>query len=117
MIMLSRTLLLSVVLLTLFSAGAGGAVIERKYPDGKLRLKYEIDEQGDKTGSYQEFYPSGQVKLKATYKADQLDGPYETFRDDGKPILTATYKDGKLNGPLTRFENGKPALTLNYKDG
>jgi hypothetical protein len=128
-------------LLFLLAAAATAGTIEKKYPDGVIKIKYEIDGQGDKEGTYEEFYPSGKPKVKAQYKADKLDGPYQSFYENGKPNVTAaykdgqlsgtytehgddgakkliaTYKDGKLDGTLTKFDNGKPVLTQIYKDG
>jgi hypothetical protein len=128
-------------LFLLAAAGAQAGTIEKKYPDGAIKLKYEISSEGDKEGSYEEFYPSGKAKVKAQYKADKLAGPYQSFHENGKPNvtatykdgqlsgaytehtdngakkLTATYKDGKLDGTLTKFDNGKPAGTQVYKDG
>jgi hypothetical protein len=116
--------------------------IEKKYPDGTPKLKYRIrDDNGDKEGSYEEFHPSGKIKVKAVCNKDKFDGPYRSFHPNGKPFITANYKDGqlegnysedteqgekkliavykegKLNGTLTRFENGKPVLTQLYRDG
>lgn len=139
--MQARKLLLIPSLLVLVTAIASAGVIEKKHPDGTPRLKYEIDEKGDKDGAYEEFHPNGKAKVKAVYKGDKLEGPYKSFHENGKPYvtavyrdgeltgsyleeteqgqkkLTATYKEGKLNGPLTHFEKGKPTLTVVYKDG
>jgi uncharacterized protein YkwD len=136
-----RMLVLGLALGCLLGGLAGAGVIEKKYPDGKTRYKYEIDDKGDKQGSYEEFYPSGKPKIKATYKADKRNGPFKSFHDNGKPhvtagykddeldgayteetpegqkLLTATYKEGKLHGLLTRYDKGKPILTQLYKDG
>ncbi len=122
-------------------ADAEAGTIEKKFPDGTIRVQYEIDDKGDKDGTYQEFYPDGKLKIKATYKADQLNGPYKSFHDNGKPNitaaykdgkltgsfveetpegvkkLTAAYKDGKLHGTFTRFEKGQPVLSLIYSEG
>jgi hypothetical protein len=115
--------------------------IEKKFPDGTLQLKYETDDKAVKNGSWEEYYPSGQSKVKASYKADKLNGPYKSYHENGKPHitatykdgrltgayteenpqgqkkLTATYKDGKLNGQLIRFDKGKPVVTETHKDG
>ena len=138
--MLRRTILTCILLFGMFSIAPAGT-IEKKYPDGTLRVKYSIDDNGDKEGSYEEFYPNGKLKLKATYKDDVQEGAYKSFHENGKAhitavykdgklsgayseeneqgqkLLTGTYKDGKLNGAVTRFEKGKPALTQVYKDG
>jgi hypothetical protein len=138
--MLRRTILSGILLFGMFSIAPAGT-IEKKYPDGTLRVKYSIDDNGDKDGSYEEFYPNGKLKLKATYKEDVQEGSFKSYHENGKThitavynagklegafseeneqgqkLLTGTYKDGKLNGAVTRFEKGKPALTQVYKDG
>ena len=125
----------------LFGAAALAANVEEKYDDGKPKVKYTVDDKGRKDGLYQEFYPSGKAKLRATYKQDMLDGKYSVFDDKGRiqstatyqtgklagPFLdydakakktrSATYKDGKLNGSLVLYENGLPILTQVFKDG
>jgi hypothetical protein len=127
--------------LFLMCACAVAGTIEKKYPDGTVKLKYSIDKQGDKNGGYEEFFSDGKPKIKAVYKDDKLDGPYQSFHVNGKPHisaiykggelsgayseasdeglkkLTATYKDGKLNGTLTRFDKDQPIFTQVYKDG
>jgi hypothetical protein len=137
----ARSLLLVFAVAFLVCAWAGAGTIEKKYADGTLKLKYEIDEKGDKEGAYEEFYPDGKPKVKATYKGDKLNGPYKTFHENGKPAITAAYKDGeltgsyveetpegqkkltcaykqgKLHGTLTRYEKGKPVLTQIYTEG
>lgn len=138
--MLRRTILTGILLFGLYSAATAGT-IEKKYPDGTLRVKYSIDDQGDKDGSYEEFHPNGKPKVKATYKDDVQEGPFKSYHENGKThitavykagklegafieendqgqkLLTGTYKDGKLNGTATRFEKGKAVLTQIYKDG
>jgi len=128
-------------LLLVLAALASAGTIEKKFPDGTLRLKYDIDEKGDRDGTYEEYHPNGKMKIKAVYKDDKLEGPYKSYHENGKlhinaaykdgelsglyveeteqglKKLTATYKEGKLNGPLTQYEKGKPALTAVYKDG
>ncbi|MBL8798098.1 MAG: hypothetical protein JNM56_29645 [Planctomycetia bacterium] len=137
--MLRRILPTYLLFLGVVSLAVAGT-IEKKYPDGTLRVKYAIDDNGDKEGVYEEFYPNGKLKVKATYKADVQEGAFKSYHENGKLHVTATYKagkleglyveeneqgqkvlagaykDGKLNGTLTRFEKGKPVLTQIYKD-
>src|SRR5262249_7356884 len=128
-------------LLGIVVAAAPAEVVEEKYPDGAIKLKYTTNIKGEKDGAWEEFHPSGKPKIKAAYKADKLDGPYKSWHENGKPDVTATYKagqltgayaettdqglkkltaaykDGKLNGVFTEYDKGKPVRTLTYKDG
>ncbi|MCI0457284.1 MAG: CAP domain-containing protein [Gemmataceae bacterium] len=128
-------------LLGLVVTPARGEVIEQKFPSGKTRLKYVVDAEGRKDGSYEQFYPDGKPKLQARYQADKLDGPYASFHDNGKPHIAAAYQEGKLDGTytelsaegqkvataelragkphgvLTRYEDGKPILVQRFEAG
>jgi hypothetical protein len=123
------------------SAALPAESVEEKFPDGRLRLKYTTDKDGKKDGVVTEYFPNGKVKLKATYKADELNGAWTSHHengvvaisasykkgklhgayveksDKGQVLLSAAYKDGRLDGALTRSEAGKPVVTLNFKNG
>lgn len=137
--MLRRAILTVILLFGIVSLASAGT-IEKKYPDGTIRVKYSIDGQGDKDGSYEEFYPDGKPKVKANYKEDVQEGPFKSYHENGKThitavykagklegafveendqgqkLLTGTYKAGKLNGTVTRFEKGTAVLTQVYKN-
>jgi len=100
-----------------FGSAVVAANVEEKYDNGKPKLKYNVDDQGRKDGLYQEFYPTGKIKLRATFKGGKLAGPYTEFDEKARKTLAATYKDGKLNGNLFRYENGLPILSQPFKDG
>jgi hypothetical protein len=107
-----------VALTALISALVMAGPIEKKYPDGTVEVKYSINDEGDKEGAYEEFYASGQTKVKANYKTDKLDGPYKSFHENGKALISATYKGGKLSGLYTELtDQGLKKLVANYKDG
>src|SRR5262249_29985886 len=115
--------------------------VEEKFSDGKVKLRYTVDDQQRKSGLFEEFFENGKHKTKAIYKADELDGTSTEYFDNGNPHIIATYKagklnggyieyaekgprklaasykDGKLNGTVTQYENGKVFLTQTFKDG
>lgn len=94
------------------------ANVEEKYDDGKPKSKYNVDDKGRKDGLYQEFYPTGKIKLRAAYKQDMLEGKYSLFDEKGRTKSTATYKAGKLSGTYTEYDaKGKKTRTATYKDG
>ena len=77
------------------------------YPDGTKKAVYRLDEQGRKQGFYNEYWPNGKRKIKASYRNDKLNGSYrESFKNGGKKIH-ATYADGKLHGPRQVYEVGQ----------
>ncbi|MCX7933811.1 MAG: hypothetical protein N3A66_00955 [Planctomycetota bacterium] len=71
------------------------------YPDGKPRLRYQVDAAGKKHGSYVEYYESGKEKIRANYREDLLDGKYLEKDESGKTLISATYRAGVLHGEYT----------------
>lgn len=107
-----------IALVGLLFALAATEAVEEKYPDGKVKLKFDVDKDGRKDGPYLENYENGKPKIKAVYKADTFDGPYASFHENGKANISAAYKMGKLNGAYAeRNEQGKIMLTATYRDG
>ena len=43
------------------------------------------------------YYDNGQLKSRANYEDDKLNGLYETWHENGQLESRANYKDGKLN--------------------
>lgn len=136
-----RHLGLGCVLVCLQYFQAAAEPVEEKFPDGKIKLKFSVDDQKRKDGLFTEFFASGKQKVKATYKTGELEGAYTEFFENGKVHITATYKndkrtgtytettekglkkltavykDGKLNGTLIHYEMGKPGFAHAFKDG
>jgi hypothetical protein len=97
--------------------GVGEPVIE-SWPDGTVRARYEIDEAGNRTGSYQEFHPNGKRAIKATYRKGLLSGTYQEFHASGKKALDCKYKNGELNGKYVSWnENGQELRVAAYRAG
>jgi len=91
---------------------------EEKFDDGKVKLKYSVNEDGQKEGAFVEYHPNGKLKAKGTYKKGELEGLLTEFNDKGKALLTATYRAGKLNGGYTELtDKGLKKLSAMYKDG
>jgi hypothetical protein len=116
--------------LVLFCALATGfslhaAEVKETYPDGKVKVRYTVDEAKRRIGVYLEYHPSGKIKLRGqyalgkkmglwisydektgrtleswTWRNDLLDGPYVWNFPSGEPGIKATYRQGELNGPM-----------------
>jgi hypothetical protein len=84
----------SIVLVALLVGAAAAETVEDKYPDGKIKRRYTVDAKGQKNGAYAEFHANGQVMLKATYKAGQLDGML-THYENGRAVLKQTFREGR----------------------
>ena len=77
---------------------------EENYPNGKTSKRYNVNSENKKTGDYSEFYESGQIKIKATYKNDLLEGFYNEFLDSGKKTMSVQFSLGQKNGYCRFFE-------------
>jgi len=98
-------------------SAAGGMQVER-YPNGQVKAEYTTNDQGQKIGPYVEYYESGVVKIKATYRNDLLNGSFSSYRPDKKLALRSTYRDGKLHGDYVEYgESGKIVRKAEYVDG
>lgn len=92
--------------------------VEETYASGQVKLRYSVDAEGRKEGVSVEYYENGKVRVRAEYRADQLDGTYATFHENGKPNVSAAYRKGKLEGDYTeRTAEGKPRVTAGYREG
>ena len=101
----------------LAAAGSGEEVVVR-YPDGKIKATYTLDEQGRKHGFLVERFDSGKTKLKAQYAAGVLNGPWLAFHESGGKHIDASYKGGKLHGRYVEYDPaGGVRKTCSYKDG
>jgi len=69
-----------------FNISADEKIVEN-YEDGKEKIVYSVDRNGLKSGRYQEFYPSGKLKIKANYKKGKLHGKYNLYFESGKNIF------------------------------
>jgi hypothetical protein len=107
---LSRAAHLSLaMLLALFltSTARAAEVIER-YDNGLVKAKYVTNAAGQKIGDYLENYPTGKIKLRCNYKADQLDGSWISYYESGGIHIKTAYATDQLHGPyLEQDEKGK----------
>ncbi|MCB9915157.1 MAG: hypothetical protein H6828_08415 [Planctomycetes bacterium] len=99
-------------------APAASDTVEVYWPDGSVRAKYGIDDQGRRQGPYLEYREDGSLSVKARYVADRLDGRYESFWPGGERELRTSYKGGLLHGKHETWDaEGRPLLRGKYLDG
>ncbi|MBR10933.1 MAG: hypothetical protein CMP48_25050 [Rickettsiales bacterium] len=61
-------------------------------------LKYEVEiKDGQKHGSYFEYYESGELKAKGKYKNDLKEGTWKYYDESGNLIRKERYKNGEIN--------------------
>lgn len=68
-------------------------------------------------GSYTEYYPGGDIKIKGEYQKGQKNGKWETLKDDGTIKLTEVYDTGSLTQKITYYTDGTVDMERNYKNG
>jgi hypothetical protein len=112
-----KHLFASLLLVGLLAVPATAEVVVEKHENGKTKLRYVVDAQGRKDGSYAEYFPNGKVKVRATYKVGKLDGPYTENDEDGQKSVSAVYRTGKLHGTLSQYVKGRTVLTQPFEDG
>ncbi|WP_175403991.1 toxin-antitoxin system YwqK family antitoxin [Mucilaginibacter sp. PPCGB 2223] len=77
------------------------------FDNGKMLLKAEYV-NGKIEGWLFTFYPNGQIKQRALYKNNVVQGIESEYFEDGKLKLQRTYKDGSEDGAFFKYyENGK----------
>ena len=67
----------------------GIVVIEEEYNNGYLRKKNkfnQLDDEGNKTGVWREYFPNGGIKSETSYKGGLKDGISKEFDKEGKFI-------------------------------
>src|ERR1700724_2212830 len=98
-----RLAVAGLALLCTLTSFVSAEVKEVKFDDGTLKLKYSVDDSGQKQGQFLENYPTGKTQVKAVYKDNELDGLWTEFTEKGKVRVNARYKAGKLDGLYTEF--------------
>lgn len=101
-------------LLCLAVCACGSAAAEERtenYPSGKVKCKYGVNAAGEKDGSYVEYAEDGEVRVRASYRKDKLNGSYSETSADGAE-KKCNYKDGQLHGKYT-VRQGKEDLADN----
>lgn len=88
-----------------------------------------IDEEGNKQGTFREYYSNGRVKKEENYLDNQLHGYYREFDGKGDLILALRYERGKvmeeidedmkelLDMKSTFDQEGRLIFTGGYKEG
>src|SRR3954471_17654763 len=102
----------TLVSLALTLAAAGGDVVEKRYPDGTVRLRTEVrtPERGEPIphGKQTRFFPSGKPAKEFTYVDGVLHGPWTQWLPGGAKMAEGKYTHGLKDGVETYFlSNGE----------
>lgn len=77
-----------------------------------------IDEQGRRTGSWTDYYPTGEIKAKGFYKSSMRTGKWTFYYRAGGIEQTGRYERGKYSGKwIWYYPNGNVWREENYFNG
>lgn len=113
-----HSLVAGLALLCAFGTGAALEEVVETWPDGSVRVRYEVDAAGRKHGALAEFLQDGTLVRRAQYRAGTLHGREFRNYDDGRRRSVTTFANGVLHGRFESFHaNGERELVANYSDG
>jgi len=85
-------------------------------PDGSIDKTFTFNDQGEREGPAQEFYPNGQASLVLNYSKGKIDGPFTMYDECGNRTELRSFKAGDLNGPYTTYyANGQVRYRANIE--
>lgn len=92
--------------------------VETHWPNGQLRERYALNEEGERSGPYQSWYEDGARHVRSRYRNGVLDGAYDSWHPDGERWVETGYKRGQLHGRYEeRFAESELELEGRYKNG
>ncbi len=86
------------------------------YPGGNLKSIGQFNDAGKRTGTWTFYFQNGKLKSRESYQNGSIDG--ETFDnfENGIEASRETYDKGKLNGPsVSYYWPGTPKKMVGYK--
>lgn len=86
------------------------------YRKNKLNTSVHFKD-GYLDGSFVEYYPGGDIKMKGQYVKGQKNGTWETFKDDGIVKLTEIFDNGSVTKRVTYYTDGTVDMERNFKNG
>ncbi len=110
-----------IIFVVVLCFGIGRALaklVEEKFDDGTVHLRYQVDAKNRKSGDYQEFYPTGKPHVRGNYQADKKSGAWTTYDEAGKPQEISHYVNDKLDGSYQwNFPSGHAEMKTSYRTG
>ena len=91
---------------------------EEYWSNGQLKSRSNYNANGQRHGSYESWYESGQQWVKSNCVNGQLHGSYETWYENGQQWSKSNCVNGQLHGSYeTWHENGQQCEKSNYYHG
>ncbi len=73
--------------------------------NGKPKAKGSFNDNGEKEGDWQWFFPNGNLDETGTYKNGKENGLYTVYYPNGKKKIEVIYLDGIANGTYSYYNN------------
>ncbi len=90
----------------------------RRYHDGALVEKAELDAEGRRDGLHEQYWPSGKVLVAERFLHGKPHGTTTRYREDGVKRLESEFADGAQHGPSTIWDaSGTKRFTAIYERG
>jgi len=100
-----------------YDAGKINGKVQNFYPDGNVAEEI-VWENGQKNGSWKQYFKNGQLKTTATYANHKLDGKFASYTPDGKTSIEGVYRNNVRDGEWNRYdEDGNLVITIKYDGG
>ena len=88
------------------------------WPDGKVKLRVPLDEQGREDGLLETFAQNGAKTLSATYAHGQKNGTWKEFDEQGKKLRFLNYQQDQLHGRCEEWHASGAVLSAgSYRQG
>ena len=68
------------------------------YENGQLKSTVQLNENGERNGTWESYYKTGQLKNKGEYKNGEQEGVWEEYYKDGEQKSKEEYKNGMQEG-------------------
>jgi hypothetical protein len=105
-------------------AGALAAQVEapnertETWPDGTVKLRYTVDEEGRRDGRCEQFAANGKRVLFAVWAHGLRDGEWREWNEDGSRLRALAYSKDVLNGHCEEWRlDGSTSWSGDYRAG
>ena len=88
------------------------------YPNGKIKSRITLNQEGRKDGTLTEYFEDGLIKSEGEWKEGKLNGYVRTYYSNGKLWSTSIYRNDTIIGETQFFfSDGRILERQLYKDG
>lgn len=103
--------------LTTFVDGVRVGTWEVYYPNGQVHKQGAVS-GGEEDGPYLEYFPHGQLKYEYHYERGERVGVWKSWYEDGTPYTERHFAQGVIHGKVLVWdEQGRLAKEYDYRNG